>query len=1114
MKIINRIMSNGSIVGYLVSDDDKFTLPMVSRALYTEMYIVPLVQAGYKYYSYNADAITDPDGNSISELPPVELSTLDEIEWNASLDFASTSAMSDSEASRYYSYKEEQAVNFRAEASYEINTREELLQYLDSLEAAFYSVSYSVDNRPLNAIVNPDALFTIEELIEHPEYKRYFRVIIKRHHFRNYSAYRYLLSWLREKGALNVDNPTMGEFLAAYYSWGPEGIKDKCTQVEVKLGVDGIFSYPRDILGVEDSSAYIHNNREIKTGIVGADEKLHFLRYHEDLRAISDVKDFGRDRVILGSNDAILRVRRSEFNGRKYVPVNQVFVSDVSDRIYMTLVADNGYTYLYKASHNRMKIGLAYSQNTSEVIGFHDNFAVSSVVPNTLIELADLQNENDYGIWNMAIIRAAQIIKSKTVTTPVSSTADFLIKDGVNPVAAIDYMAHAVDNNKEARVNKRYALSNKDDSLMDAFQLYLQPLPEYLLNAFMISEEDLEDGVNTFLELADVDDLLDRRQQMMENTLLPGQIGYDTTFRDKTTKFGRQAAMMDQIAASIGRQSEEIDAVDYYTKLKFVSDCIQGNLAVDNFGEGQLLDIGASYSTAAECLLTLLYAEYGDTVDLQTAMMALSDIEGSSLVNTDLIFRDRDNAMKGYMVDFATFRKTRACTNTWVWAYCTKVFRELSNAPVEKQRPYLMELVVLENQKPDSVIRELMTECVKQAVERANLRDIRYGDSDEIMGNWSDRKCIEESTEYIAATLFFYVYAGGVKTAPVDGNYYVTLNVYPGCDLEIRVPENVYNFIRKFNKETHLRYMTVYDYCKYEYNPNTSAGTFAICLVNANVDPWHVKPKKGYKISTYSLMPNYYAPEDLDKANGEGFYELALKEGAVGGEPLKGKYKNLFLPTCDPIEIMNDEDACRKAAGVEDLDYFMDWWQTEHIFAYIRRWTLERKAAKEQGKKLVSIPLKQDIIFGAMASLYCDEIPEQIPVYTADPNFNERQAQTVTTKGSVSWRDFYTVDTSGNLIELNSTVSKRYIREFSVQDIDISYTDALELVVSGQVTSDAPISVSGNYIHVAGDARSKVLVSRMSDAEVQSFIDAGIFIPISQDKLFLRAMNGDYTITK
>lgn len=415
-----------------------------------------------------------------------------------------------------------------------------------------------------------------------------------------------------------------------------------------------------------------------------------------------------------------------------------------------------------------------------------------------------------------------------------------------------------------------------------------------------------------------------------------------------------------------------------------------------------------------------------------------------------------------------------------------------------------MELVVLENSKPDLLTRQLMTKCVEDAIEKAGLSEELFA-NDGPISTWSEKKCAMQSADWLAAQLFFYIYAGGVKSEPVNGVYHISMNMYDTRNLEIDIPENVYTFVRSFNKEIHKRYITVYDFCKYEYNPNTTTGTFNFCLVNANVDPWHVKPKKGYSIKSYSLLPNYYEQATLDKANGDGFYEGNYVTKAISVAPLIGAYRNQFIPTSELTEIMTYEDEVRHCSEPEPLYDYLNPDQYEYIFAYVRRWAMEKKKAQAEGKKLISIPLKQDIVYAPMAYSFCDEIPATSPVYSDDITVDDKACQKVTDVKNISWRDFFSANTA---IETKQVT----VKEFAVNDINMDEAIAMQDILSGEYQVSTPITITGNYINVKGDDVFRIAVSRLTPEQIMQFANAGILRKVSDNKYFIRAINGDFML--
>ena len=248
MKITNKIVHNNEVVGYLIGDS-AFPMPLPTRALYTSLYMRDLIDAGYKFYDY-AGKICDANGSFIVDLPPVDLSTIEDDEWQAGMGFAAD-ALTDAEASRYYSFDSNvESVQFK-EGNYEIHTRDELIRYLDSVKAEYKEFGYVLDNRPLNYFVAPEARFTIDEIVAGGLVATYIEAINTRRTFRNYIAYENLLQFLKEQGVLHSDNPTHGEVLQAYYAWGPEGINAQCVSSKFKMGVDGLFESVDDKLVIK-----------------------------------------------------------------------------------------------------------------------------------------------------------------------------------------------------------------------------------------------------------------------------------------------------------------------------------------------------------------------------------------------------------------------------------------------------------------------------------------------------------------------------------------------------------------------------------------------------------------------------------------------------------------------------------------------------------------------------------------------------------------------------------------------------------------------------------------------------------------------------------------------
>ena len=101
-------------------------------------------------------------------------------------------------------------------AEYTINTREELLKYLDTAEY----VSLDNDFLPINYFVHPTALFTFEEYTS-GQYSRYIEIMSRRRRM-SYTKFNMLISWGFQHG-LNKNFSAI-DFLDFYYQWGIDGL--------------------------------------------------------------------------------------------------------------------------------------------------------------------------------------------------------------------------------------------------------------------------------------------------------------------------------------------------------------------------------------------------------------------------------------------------------------------------------------------------------------------------------------------------------------------------------------------------------------------------------------------------------------------------------------------------------------------------------------------------------------------------------------------------------------------------------------------------------------------------------------------------------------------------
>lgn len=1046
MDILRRVTKEGNVVGVEL-DMDGYICPFPTKGLYNEQILVALIDAGYKFYNYQGD-IDLPSGKNIDSLEAKELSSYapDEITGFENMSVtADMEALTDAEASaKYYSYRTNMTrVELRTESSYEINTREEFERYIRTTQTMIAMYGYSNDNRPINSFVNPDALYTLSELIEDETGKLFsnLNTLNYRHKFRDYGSYLKCVSYLREKGVLQTDNPTPGEFVQAYSAWGPDGITGDCINLKFKQGVDGEFKTPDDNLPAEgDKDAYVSANRKRVPFIIDVDSTMRYLDKSVSLNGILSTDEFRRKPLAVLYDSVFTELKRRDNKGYKYT-LGYAEKSCVSDRVYFTYMVD-GYKYLYKMSCNESALMLAYS--TTPRWCAYSGFSIATILGNIDLELDLVSSQENYIMWNICINNAANHIKKNTVEAPVMSTYELLMNVGMTPISAVRYIAYHVLNNREYTSNQR--VKDRYEGLtIDCVNKYYDPIPEEVLNAFMINPEDLTDGVRTFLDIADVDSLIDRRERQVEGILTPGMPGYDSTFT-----YGEKNVM----------NLNDNDALYYYNNMKFVVDCIDGAVSIDAFGDGMIKDSGSTTKVAAEVLMSIVYAELGGTPDIVKATEILNNLDQSRILNTANLFRRRDNAYKGYIIDYSKARKNKAhAENTWAWAYVSKVFRELGNKPIEQTRPYLLELIILQNDKQGMLYRNAIIESVKKAVDESNLfpkeRIIDDSSSPDFGITYYDAAV--GMLDDVAAKLFFTIL--GKKSCEEDiEDYIYDVKFDNEHTLKVRINKKVAALCQSVinDKANHVRYITVYDTCEREYNHFADGGSFALHIINADITPWSVVPRKGFKIQTYSLLPSYYRPQALIDKFGDNWYTSAMNDKAISSTPLSSVLPMLEVPQQDTTEQMLLDKELKTMNDYDSFDGCLISGCTEQVAAYVKRWSAACKMAKLQNKIVEHMPLKQDIVYQNLTDIITGE-PVQDSLRFKN---GENTALCGVEKSVLRWSsedNLLTMKTHGGIYELS------YVRPGEIS------TELFANIYVQLIHNRKQLATSGNWIIGLGE---------------------------------------------
>ena len=1080
LRINYKIVSNGEVVGYRIGDN-LMPIDLPVRGLYSKIYMSALVDAGYKFYDY-AGKICDASGMFIVDLPSMDISEVDDGSWMSGVELAET-AMTDAEASEFYTFDTAVPKVEFAKGNYTIHTRDELISYIEMVKQEMKMFGYVFDNRPLNYFVAPEARFTLEELSKGGMEAGYLKVLCDRRTFRDYGAYLDLISFLREQGVLNTDKPNQSELLQAYYAWGPEGINANCVGQRIKLAVDGHFNTVddnrrvdkvKDLKNEEEKLSHLLNqqaaNRTSKLPVLyDGNYNLRHLRYTANLRNIMDVLDFDRERFCVNNNDSLMKIKRRTTDGFNYVHDFCGALSDVSDRIYFTLRGENNYTYVYKASWDKVMLSLE-SGRQIQVYSAH-NFRFATYAVNIYLNLNEVQTADDYLLWNMCLTHAASLQKANAVDVPIRDTYSMLMSAGMSPISALNYMVDRITAGDDSPYESNRTLASKYLGLKTTcVQIFRNPVPKEILDAFRLYEDEVED-IFEFVDKADIEDLHSRRNEMLQGNLLPGMTGYDYTFKIDD-KERRRAMMTDTIPT---------DAVAYYNNVKFVVDAMSGFIAMDNLGDGLMSDREASYKTAATIMMNLIYAVKGDHPTIDEGADVILNAQLRRYFDIDHLFRVRDAAYKGYLVDYANIVDKVTNDDNIYWMYVNKVFKELSNKPEDLARPWLMEVICLSKYiKQDKLMMDLVTSLVESTLKGIEFegkdeyvrRPVRGGfPPTEIEPGVTRGDLLMKFTRHIAAELFFKII--GIKLVDGQESYNVPF-IIPGLNTSVNiiVPAQVVTIVKNWLKAdiSHIKYISIFDYNKMEYFEG-GEGRFIYHMVNADVDMWNVKPRKGYKINMLPLGASYYRPTEINSIGGEGFKEGLITSGAAIGT-------NLIDICADESRIVcfnrdrNDKGMARADfVTVRDtqysfmLDEYDSFGSADYVFAYIKKWALLNREAKADGLIVEHMPHKSDLFWSGLAPLLNLEIPSNVPTYKSGVN----NSLINTSVKQVKWDPT-------TALELHSTgvrLSKAAIYDFSMSEFIKIYA---ELILNQKY-----VEVSTNYIRTPDG--TTFLVTNMSNAE-------------------------------
>lgn len=1005
--VANAIVDNGNVVGYRVlypemPEPDNFVdLPTIM--LYQLETIEALYSEGYKIYDRNGN-IETPDGKAIADLPSIPFSSIDMIRWGNSS--ANTHlALSDADCAKYYTIQDNSPlVELRTESSYEINTREEFINYLNAEKALFEATGRLKDYRPINAIVSPAALFTIDEIEKDSlSIVPYLDLLHERHNFPDYSQYKKVVEFMYNRHAIDTLTPTTFEFIKAYYSWGAEGITGKCTDIKYKYAADGPFFSDNDVIviskdsGLDETTARQQANRHQVMSIVDRQGNLRHLRHVNNLRDKLTVLDFDRDRLAFVEDRILMSAKRPDFGGFNFYPY-RAFMSDISDRIYITYISSTGYKYYYKVAHNAVFLSIVGSR--MRYFSKSSNFTIRTIAGGVRLTLEDLKTDNDYAIWNVAAVESSKYVKTNTKTAPVLSSTELYTRAGMSPIEIAKYMINHIISYKNVFPANEQLFSGRYFGLLDnnAIFQFSEGVPEHVIKAFKVEPSNAGSWAE-FMDNADPDLLLDIRDKMDSDMIHEGDDDWDDTYVTLALQQSYRSTKSVEEKERLGREIEykkSRDALKYYANAKAVLDCIQGNICIDGFGSGIISDLEESSPyDRASFYVSLVYAICGDDPSITDAMNVIRTAHDRE-INPQVIYRKREAAYNGFVADLCyVLNKKANIADEGKWGYITKAFREVGNIPMTEARPYLCELLVIDskNKYTKPIIDAMYNVTIEQINEMNYSDELIFGkDFGNPYANKSLKDIAKMAAYYYVSVLLFTLLASKEST---DAVVTQKISMIDGNVLTYEFDQATYQYIRRFAKDLRTTlYSTVYDLNMYSYNQSAEShvgnekGIFQMHIVNAAITPWSIIPHVGFNVKSLPLLPSWFAANALIDKNGRPWYVNGVEGKLIVDQPISElDYTRCRFPKIQPDEYEMLKMDFKDAQTVSDLDCFYEDTLYEPIEVYIKRQGLAKREAREKGYILKRVPLKQDILMSEYASaLGFEDIPTGVEFMSGEDN--------------------------------------------------------------------------------------------------------------------------------
>lgn len=924
MEIVSRFTVAGKNA-YIIKEDH-MEYAATELGLYDVATLEGLKESGYKILGYYGNILM-PSGICIKDLVESPC-TLPESQIDIALTMED-SALTEAEAAPYFDRQVQIREVKTKEPVVEIHTRDELIAYLIKAHSSRKTKYFERDIRPLNSFVAKEALFTIDEVVNDSYIRRLMGLVEERRKLCSYNDYRRLIAFLQNEGVLGKEY-TEDDVKAAYLSWGLCGLNTPIVESSVQVGVSVSIDTLVETMDAQNSMA----RQRIEKCIVDRQGKIYYSGGVLDATHYTATKFEGCPVMPINYEEFMKLMEKTAIwdTDCKYI---ECLVRVQTTRHYYTLMDESGVTYKAKVDIGRMLI------RDSRAIVLNAGYLTVVGYDGEETTLKKCINEEEYAIWQLAKCKARELVRARTVEVPCQSSFELCLNEGVSPEKSMNWIARRIHENFNMN-----SFADKTIDYTDACTYYRNGPSPKLIKRYNPDNEEYE----TLDELIEI--MLNTRSEMIEK---------NTYLNVTESDFSED-----------GIASRDELLLRPLEKLEFAKSVVSGELSIDYLRSGKLADGQAEYEELTQLLVSVL--NYMSVKDSEVAKNVLGAIESTNVFDVDTAFKRRDAAYKGYMRDRAILNGTRAmeCNHA---VMITRVYREISNAPIKEQRHYIFDCMEINfTSSKAKKLRESFVESVHAAIEAGGF-------------SFEDRQWMKAEAPAIAVGLMFKIITKQAKEAGSLYGAQLLVERVGDYDLQISIPEGTYRLAKQNDWFFTNKCCTLYEWCTYEMTPRFK---WQFYCINANITPWEVKPKAGVKLPVYNYQVNYMDDATFERLS-EGYRTSVVSTNArVRAFAKEYNSYALLPPSAAELNIYSDDT----------IDSVLPYEYDETAENYTKRYMTHAREAKEAGNYIYKFLLKSDYVYGNYYDCCC-KLPKVAEIEYA-PLEDPQQAKVWLTEISVN----------------------------------------------------------------------------------------------------------------